>query len=93
MAFVRTRTIGNGTYRYLEERYREGGKVKSRSTYLGRVLAALSPVAPENRGWAYIERLMEKYPEPVAAAPTPTDKTSPDTAPDAAPSSPGEADG
>lgn len=33
--FTRTRTINGKKYRYLEERYRQGGKVRSRSTYLG----------------------------------------------------------
>ncbi len=30
MAFIRTRTVNGRKYRSLEERYREGGKVKSR---------------------------------------------------------------
>ena len=36
MSFIRTRTINGRQYRYLEERYREGGKVRSKSKYLGR---------------------------------------------------------
>lgn len=41
MAFERIRTIKGNDYRYLEERWREDGKVKSRSTYLGAVDAFL----------------------------------------------------
>jgi hypothetical protein len=37
MAFTRIRTIKGRDYRYLEERWREGGKVCSRSTSLGPV--------------------------------------------------------
>lgn len=37
MAFERIRTIKGRQYRYREERWREGGKVRSKSTYLGRV--------------------------------------------------------
>lgn len=85
MAFIRIRTIAGKQYRYLEERYREGRKVRSRSTYLGPASSGgggLSfipkPVPPEQRGWAYIERLMEKYPAPptapAAAAPVPVEK-------------------
>ena len=37
MAFTRIRTIKGRDYRYLEERWREGGKVRSRSTCLGPV--------------------------------------------------------
>jgi hypothetical protein len=37
MAFIRIRTIKGRDYRYLEERWREGGKVCSRSTSLGPV--------------------------------------------------------
>ena len=37
MAFVRIRTIKGRQYRYREERWREGGKVRSRSTCLGPV--------------------------------------------------------
>lgn len=35
MAFLRTRTIKGKKYRYREERWREGGKVRSKSVYLG----------------------------------------------------------
>jgi hypothetical protein len=35
--FYRTRKIGNSFYRYKEERWRENGKVKSKSTFLGAV--------------------------------------------------------
>jgi hypothetical protein len=35
MAFTRIRTINGKQYLYEEHRYREGGKVKSRSVYLG----------------------------------------------------------
>jgi hypothetical protein len=42
MAFERTRTINGNQYRYREERWREGGKVRSKSTYLGKVGSALS---------------------------------------------------
>src|ERR1043166_1262669 len=37
MAFVRIRTIKGQQYRFLEERWREGGKVRSRSKSLGPV--------------------------------------------------------
>lgn len=37
MAFTRIRTIKGRDYRYLEERWREAGKVRSRSTCLGPV--------------------------------------------------------
>lgn len=67
MAFTRIRTINGKQYRYLEERYRQGGKVRSRSTYLGRFLASLAPVPPGEQGWRYIERQMEKYPTPPAS--------------------------
>ena len=41
MAFTRIRTINGKQYRYLEERWREGGKVRSRSISLG----------PADGGW------------------------------------------
>lgn len=44
MAFIRIRTIKGRQYRYLEERYREGKKVRSRSRCLGAIGAALSGV-------------------------------------------------
>ena len=81
MVFQRTRIIKGRTYTYWEERYRENGKVKSR--HLGKRLAAvigalLEPVPPEERGLAYIDRLMEKYPSPEAPpappAPAPIEK-------------------
>jgi len=37
VAFIRIRTIKGKQYRYREERWREGGKVRSRSTCLGPV--------------------------------------------------------
>lgn len=37
MSFIRTRTIKGRQYRYLEIRWREGRKVKSKSTFLGAV--------------------------------------------------------
>lgn len=37
MAFTRIRTINGKQYRYLEKRWREGGKVRSRSVSLGPV--------------------------------------------------------
>lgn len=37
MAFERTRIINGNAYRYREERWREGGKVRSKSKCLGRV--------------------------------------------------------
>jgi len=37
MAFTRIRTIKGKQYEYLEERWREGGKVRSRSVCLGSV--------------------------------------------------------
>lgn len=40
--FLRTRTINGHEYEYEEYRYREGGKVRSRSIYLGRKKKALS---------------------------------------------------
>ena len=81
MAFIRTRIINRKPYRYLEERYREGGKVRSKSTYLGPGGGGIGggpsfiprPIPPEQRGWAYVEKLMEKYPSPEnqpEAAPT-----------------------
>ncbi len=82
MAFIRTRTINGHTYSYLEERYRSGGKVRSKSTYLGRILVALAPIAPEDRGLKYIARMMEKYPSPAVApapaAPVPIEKAPPE---------------
>jgi hypothetical protein len=44
MAFIRIRTIKGRQYRYLEERYREGKKVRSRSRCLGAIGAAISGV-------------------------------------------------
>jgi hypothetical protein len=35
MSFIRTRIIKNRRYRYRETRWREGGRVRSRSEYLG----------------------------------------------------------
>jgi hypothetical protein len=64
MSFIRIRTINGQQYRYLEERYREGGKVRSRSKYLGRVLGVFTPIPREERGLRYIGKLMEKYPTP-----------------------------
>ena len=37
MSFIRERRIGNQTYRYREERHRDGNRVVSISTYLGPV--------------------------------------------------------
>jgi hypothetical protein len=37
MSFIRIRTIKNKKYRYEEKRWREGGKVRSRSVCLGAV--------------------------------------------------------
>lgn len=37
MSFTRVRKIGNHSYRYHETRWREGGKVKSKSKCLGPV--------------------------------------------------------
>src|SRR4029077_10501432 len=37
MTFIRQKTVGKYSYRYLERRYREGGKVRSESICLGRV--------------------------------------------------------
>lgn len=45
MAFIRTRTIKGQQYRYLEERWREGKRVRSRSTYLGKSLIGEGLVA------------------------------------------------
>lgn len=87
MAFVRTRTINGKPYRYLEYRWREGDKVRSKSVYLGPGSSGggsswlPQPIPQEQRGWTYIERLMEKYPgdpfeakreelDKAAAAPT-----------------------
>jgi hypothetical protein len=36
MSFMRTRKIGNYYYRYEERRWREGGKVRSESRYIGK---------------------------------------------------------
>jgi hypothetical protein len=53
--FERTRKVGNNFYRYREERKRVGGKVKSISTYLGRV-------DDTTRGLRFIESQIEQYP-------------------------------
>lgn len=83
MSFTRIRKIGNHSYLYEETRWREGKRVRSRSKCLGRVAGAITqaftPVAPEQQGLRYIERLIEKYPgDPYAAkaaeAPTPIEK-------------------
>ena len=44
MSFVRTRTIKGKQYLYKETRWREGGKVRSRSVSLG-------PVGSDDGGW------------------------------------------
>jgi hypothetical protein len=49
MAFVRIRTIKGRQYRYREERWREGGKVRSHSTCLG-------PVGVDNDGVGWLRR-------------------------------------
>lgn len=58
MAFIRIRTINGKQYEYLEERYREGGKVRTRSVYLG-------PVSKRNPVPLYepanIEKMLEEY--------------------------------
>lgn len=41
MSFIRTRTIKGRQYRYLEQRWREGRKVKSKSIFLGAIGGAL----------------------------------------------------
>ena len=63
MAFVRVRKIKGRQYRYREERWREGGKVRSRSTCLGAVdgeqpEGILRRIFPKTYGidWAEIER-------------------------------------
>jgi hypothetical protein len=45
MSFVRIRTIKGRSYRYLEERWREGGKIRSRSTYLGPAEMGVGPLS------------------------------------------------
>jgi hypothetical protein len=63
MAFTRIRTIKGRQYRYLEERWREGGKVRSRSISLGPTDDGPQPgflkrLFPPSYGfdWAKIER-------------------------------------
>lgn len=46
MSFVRTRKIKGKLYRYEETRWREGGKVRSRSVSLG-------PVGSDEGGWLH----------------------------------------
>ena len=65
MAFTRTRTINGKQYTYEEHRWREGGKVRSKSVYLGpgvKPRAIFTPIRDEERGLRYIERQMAKYP-------------------------------
>ena len=50
MAFIRIRTIKGRQYRYLEERWREGKKVKSKSTFLGAVGAVAGFIGANLRG-------------------------------------------
>lgn len=45
MAYIRTKTIKGKQYRYLQESYRSGGKVRTRSKYLGPVGRELVGVA------------------------------------------------
>lgn len=93
--FQRTRIKNGRSYTYWEERYREGGKVKSR--HLGKLRFIPSPITQEQRGLAYIDRLVEKYPgDPFAAKAASPSTQSPsqpdDAATPSAPSPPGEAD-
>lgn len=74
MTFTRIREIKGHSYLYLEERYREGGKVRSRSTYLGSVLALIfggidslvevigNNVRVSEPGGRVIDLMAEEYP-------------------------------
>ena len=107
MTYIVTKTINGKQYRYQQTSYRVGKKVKTKSVYLGPVggggLSFIPrPIPPELRGWAYIERLMEKYPtvtvetarpaldESPAAVPAP--EQSPSQSADAVSDTSGEVD-
>lgn len=61
--FERIRTIKGRRYRYLEKRYREGGKVRSKSWCLG---ALDWHDQPRLGHGGYLEQ-MEQYPSPLEA--------------------------
>jgi hypothetical protein len=65
MAFTRVRTIKGKQYRYLEERWREGKKVRSRSTFLGAIgeFIAAQRLDPQDRAVACAERAAAKVEE------------------------------
>lgn len=63
MAFQRTRNVNGRTYTYWVEAYRdENGEPRQR--HLGKRLLGLlpAPIPEEEKGLAYIESLVEKYP-------------------------------
>lgn len=76
MAFIRQRIIKNNTYWYLEFRWREDGKVRSKSTLIGKGGGGTSAlqwlphaIKKEDRGWKYIEEWMAKNEGAVAGLP------------------------
>jgi hypothetical protein len=73
VSFVRTRTIKNQKYRYLETRWREGGKVRSKSVYLGAgAIYDTGPIADHGRGQFGLETLEEAAKASVPSAPAPS---------------------
>jgi len=78
VSFIRTRTIKNQKYRYLETRWREGGKVRSKSVYLGASWRD-SPVTDCGKGQDGYDHLpngaalAKEAPPPPAALAAPAD--------------------
>lgn len=67
--FTRIRTIKGRRYRYLERRWREGGKVRSQSLSLGPADGAIVNGQITNLGHGgYLEQ-MARYPSPREALP------------------------
>lgn len=69
MSFIRTRTIKGRQYRYLETRYREGGKVRSKSVYLGAGAVLVGSGSLEIPDTGIGQYGMEKEAAAVAEAP------------------------
>lgn len=67
--FERIRTIKGHRYRFLERRWREGGKVRSQSWSLGPVDGAVSYGKPTNLGHGGYQEQMAVYPSRDEQAP------------------------
>ena len=90
MSFIRTRTIKGNRYSYREYRWREGGRVRSKSVYLG-VGSSSEPGPDHGRGQFGYAPFAEEEAAKVAAPSQPTAAATPAAPPDADKEAPAEA--